>query len=74
MTELMETLIGRLKELPEERQDKYAAVYLQELEDDRRWQELFDRTTEEQCKRMIAEARDESEDVSLRTFLDLDDS
>jgi len=41
MTTLMRTLIERLRELPEEQQDKYAATYLKELEADQRWEELF---------------------------------
>ncbi|MCS4198600.1 hypothetical protein GGP93_000003 [Salinibacter ruber] len=36
MTKLMERLIGRLKRLPETQQDRYAAAYLAELDDDQR--------------------------------------
>lgn len=60
MTELMKVLIRRLADIPEEKQDEYAAVYLAELEDDQRWEELFDRTTDEQWEAMIAEALEEA--------------
>lgn len=52
MTELMQHFIERLREIPEEEQDKYAATYLKELEDDQRWEELFARTTEEQWEKV----------------------
>lgn len=34
MIELMQKFIQRLREIPEEEQDKYAATHLKELEDD----------------------------------------
>ena len=61
MTELMKVLIRRLADIPEEKQDENAAVYLAELEDDQRWEELFDRTTDDQWEAMISEALEEAE-------------
>lgn len=72
MTELMQQFIERLREIPEEQQDKYAATYLKELEDDQRWEELFACTTEEQWETLIEEAREEVEEgqtVPLDEFL-----
>lgn len=72
MTQMMKTLIAKLEELPEEEQDRYAAVYLAELEDDRRWEELFARTTEEQWEKLAQEARTElarGESVALDALL-----
>jgi len=72
MTTLMKTLIERLQELPEEEQDKYAATYLKELEEDQRWEELFDQTTEEQWKTLVEDARTEEKEettVPLDQFL-----
>jgi methylase of polypeptide subunit release factors len=72
MTSLMKKFIERLQEIPEEEQDKYAATYLQELEDDQRWEELFARTTEEQWKKLVEKAREdvkEGESVPLDEFL-----
>lgn len=72
MTKLMQQFIERLREIPEEEQDKYAATYLKELEDDQRWEELFARTSEEQWEKLIEEAREEVEEgetVPLDEFL-----
>jgi hypothetical protein len=41
MTELLERAIARLKNLPAREQDAVAAIILEELEDDRRWDEAF---------------------------------
>jgi hypothetical protein len=68
----MKKFIERLQDIPEEEQDKYAAVYLQELEDDQRWEELFARTTEEQWEKLVEMAREdarEGESVPLDEFL-----
>ncbi len=72
MTTLMRTLIDRLRALPEDEQDKYAAAYLKELEEDQRWEELFDQTTEEEWEALVDEARRDVEDektVPLDRFL-----
>lgn len=41
MTELLERVIARLQTLPESEQDAIAAMILEEIEDDRRWDESF---------------------------------
>jgi hypothetical protein len=41
MTELLERAIAQLKTLPTERQDAIAAVILEEIDMDRRWDEAF---------------------------------
>ncbi|MBI5948184.1 MAG: hypothetical protein HY875_08605 [Chloroflexi bacterium] len=41
MTELMQRALSALRELPEEQQDWIAAVILEELESERRWDELL---------------------------------
>ena len=69
MTDLLERLINRLKRLPKGEQDKYAAAYLKELNDDRRWDKLFADTTDEQWKQMASEAR-EQEKTSNSTTLE----
>lgn len=77
MTTLMKTFIERLQELPEEEQDKYAATYLKELEEDQRWEELFDQTTEEQWRALVGEARKDGEEektVPLDQFLNEQES
>jgi len=74
MTQLMRTLVEKLQALPEEEQDRYAAVYLSELQSDRRWEELFARTTDEQWKKLANEAREErekGESIPLDEFLNL---
>ncbi|PSQ92865.1 MAG: hypothetical protein BRD30_02025 [Bacteroidetes bacterium QH_2_63_10] len=72
MTELMERLIDRLKSIPEEEQDPYAAAYLEELNDDQRWDKLFAETTDEQWEKMTSDARkeaEENESIPLEEFL-----
>jgi hypothetical protein len=44
MTELLERAIARLQALPESEQNAIAAMILEEIEDDRRWDESFSRS------------------------------
>ena len=44
MTELLERAITRLQTLSETEQDAIAAMILEEIEDDRRWNESFSRS------------------------------
>ena len=44
MTELLEQAIARLKNLPSDEQNAIAAMILEELEDDQRWDESFARS------------------------------
>ncbi|MEX0272442.1 hypothetical protein AB3R30_25335 [Leptolyngbyaceae cyanobacterium UHCC 1019] len=44
MTELLEYAIARLQALPESEQDEIASMILEEIEDDRRWDEAFSRS------------------------------
>jgi hypothetical protein len=41
MTELLEQAIAKLKTLPSDEQDSIAVMILEELEDDRHWDESF---------------------------------
>ncbi len=41
MTELLEQAIARLKTLPTDKQDAIATLILEEIEDERRWDESF---------------------------------
>jgi hypothetical protein len=44
MTKLLEEAIAQLKTLPVSKQDSIAAMILEELEDDNRWDESFARS------------------------------
>jgi len=44
MTELLEHAIARLQTLPDSEQNVIASIILDELEDERRWDELFSRS------------------------------
>lgn len=44
MTELLERAIARLQTLPESEQNVIAAMILEEIENDRRWDESFSRS------------------------------
>ncbi len=43
MTRMMETALAEAAKLPEDLQDSLAAVILQEIDSERRWEELFAR-------------------------------
>lgn len=57
MTQLMQKVIKRLSEVPEEKQDETAATLLEALDDDARWDTLFSETTEEQWHKMAEAER-----------------
>jgi hypothetical protein len=44
MTELLQQVIAEIKKLPTDQQDAIATIILEELEDDRRWDESFARS------------------------------
>lgn len=46
MTELLEYAISRLQTLPADEQNAIAAMILEELEDERRWDEAFARSSD----------------------------
>ncbi|MBW4612911.1 MAG: hypothetical protein KME21_06435 [Desmonostoc vinosum HA7617-LM4] len=55
MTELLEKAIAQLKTLPADEQDVIATMILEELEDERRWDESFARSPDLLAK-LAAEA------------------
>ena len=69
MMTLMKAYIERLQELPKDGPDTYAATYLTELEEEQRWDKLFDQTTDEQWTTLVEEARKE---VKEETTVPLD--
>jgi hypothetical protein len=58
MTELLEKVISKLKTLPTNEQDAIATMILDELEDERRWDESFARSPDLLAK-LAAEAMTE---------------
>ncbi len=44
MTELLQHAFARLQSLPEDEQNAIAAIILEEIEDERRWDESFSRS------------------------------
>ncbi|MEN9221908.1 MAG: hypothetical protein Q6L60_12600 [Thermostichus sp. HHBFW_bins_43] len=44
MTELLQHAIARLQSLPESEQNAIASIILEEIEDERRWDETFSRS------------------------------
>jgi len=58
MTELLERAIAKLKDLPTQEQNAIAAMILEELEDDHRWEESFARSPDLLAK-LAAEAMGE---------------
>lgn len=58
MTQLLEQALSEVKKLPEQEQDAIAALILDELADERRWQESFARS-QDQLARLTAKARED---------------
>lgn len=58
MTQLLEQAFSKVKNLPAAEQDAIAALILDELADDQRWQESFSRS-QDQLARLAAKARED---------------
>lgn len=58
MTQLLEQALSEVKKLPQPEQDAIAALILDELADERRWQESFARS-QDQLARMAAKVRED---------------
>jgi hypothetical protein len=58
MTKLLEQALTEVKKLPEPEQDAIATLILDELADERRWQESFARS-QEQLARVAAKVRED---------------
>jgi hypothetical protein len=56
MTQLLDQALTEVKKLPEAEQDAIATLILDELADERRWQESFSRS-QDQLARLAAKAR-----------------
>jgi hypothetical protein len=46
MTKLLEDAISRLRQMPDDEQDAIAQIVLDEIESERRWDELFTKSPE----------------------------
>lgn len=64
MTKLLEQIVAKIKKLPDSEQDAIAAVILEELEDEARWDRAFEKSQDALAK-LAAEAM--AEDRSGRT-------
>jgi hypothetical protein len=58
MTQLLEQALTEVKKLPEPEQDAIAALILEELADERRWQDGFARS-QDQLARLAAKVRED---------------
>ena len=58
MTQLLEQAFTEVKRLPEPEQDAIASLILDELADERRWQESFARS-QDQLARLAAKVRED---------------
>jgi hypothetical protein len=58
MTQLLEQALTEVKKLPEPEQDAIASLILDELSDERRWQESFARS-QDQLTRLAAKVRED---------------
>ena len=58
MTKLLEQAIAEVQKLPTPEQDAIAALILEEIEDERRWDESFSRS-QDQLARLAEKARED---------------
>ena len=58
MTQLLEQALAQVQQLPQTEQDAIAALILEELADERRWDEAFAKS-QDQLARLAARAREE---------------
>jgi hypothetical protein len=58
MTHLLEKALNEVRKLPEPEQDAIASLILDELADERRWQESFARS-QDQLARLAAKVRED---------------
>jgi len=70
MTEMLEKAVAKIKQLPSEQQDAIAALILEEIEDEARWDATFARSLGH-LEQLAAEAEDEDR-RGLTKELDLD--
>ncbi len=70
MTELLQQVIAQIEKLPLDRQDAIATQLITQLQDEQKWENSFESTTDEQWDRMAAMVRQEistGETVPLST-------
>ncbi|MCL5266780.1 MAG: hypothetical protein M1469_01595 [Bacteroidetes bacterium] len=60
MTKLLESAISRMKSLPEEEQDGIAQIILEELDDEKQWNEQFARSQD----KLAAMAKKVKDDIA----------
>jgi aspartate/glutamate racemase len=58
MTALLQKALSEVQKLSADEQDAIAAVILEELEDERRWDEAFE-SSQQQLSKLAAQAEDE---------------
>jgi hypothetical protein len=67
MTRLLESAIDEARKLPDPAQDAIAAIILEQIADDRAWDEAFTRS-QDQLARLAAKAREDITAGRVRPF------
>ena len=67
MTEMLEKVVAKIKQLPIEQQDALAALILEEIEDEARWDAAFARSLGV-LERLAAEAEEEDRKGLTKEF------
>lgn len=60
MTEILDKAVARIRELPAEQQDAIAALILEEIEDEAKWDAAFERSADV-LERLAADGKDEDQ-------------
>lgn len=67
MTEMLEKAVAKIKQLPPEQQDAIAALILEEVEDEARWDATFARS-HSMLEQLAAEAEEEDRKGLTKEF------
>ncbi len=71
MTTALRSIFDRLSRLPAREQEAYAEIIREELDGDKRWDELLASTTDEQFETMPGEARADARENGSMTLAEL---
>ena len=67
MTQLLDRAVNEARKLPTDEQEAIGAIILDEIEDDRQWEESFARSPET-LNRLVARAKEQVKPGQCRSF------
>jgi hypoxanthine-guanine phosphoribosyltransferase len=70
----MNNLITRLKQKPPEKQEALASKFLSEMDDEEKWEQAFNQTTEKQWAKLADDIKNRIENEELLSVEDVFDT